>query len=415
MRGRVILLISLGLNCALGIYLYYSARQLESDGQRLPARRSRAEIPTNNVKTRVLIRQQFFSWSEIESPDYAVYIANLRAIDCPEPTIRDIIVADVDELFAQKRLQVLDTRRPEWWRSITNSQAMQASVEKLHSLEAERRHLLTELLGTNWDGTVTTNGVVPHVVDLTGPVLSVLAPEVKDAVQEITAHGQQQQQEYVEAQQEAGEPIDPVELARLRQQTRGDLARVLNASQLEEYLLRYSDTAATLRTELSGFGASADEFRQVFRIRDAYQQQMDLYYSGEDAASVKKRQELEQQQNADIKQALGPDRFALYVLNQDPAFRAAEATAQQYGAPADKVMPVYQINQATLAEQQRINNDPSLTPDQKEQALLAARLEQQQSIRRVLNPAAYPPTPQAATPPTPRPPFPPLPPNWPRP
>jgi hypothetical protein len=42
-------------------------------------------------------------WSQIESSDYLVYIANLRAIGCPEQTIRDIIIADIDSLFASRR------------------------------------------------------------------------------------------------------------------------------------------------------------------------------------------------------------------------------------------------------------------------------------------------------------------------
>src|SRR5262245_47947756 len=36
-----------------------------------------------------------FSWSSVESSDYKQYIANLRAINCPEETIRDIVLADV--------------------------------------------------------------------------------------------------------------------------------------------------------------------------------------------------------------------------------------------------------------------------------------------------------------------------------
>src|SRR5262245_10847191 len=35
-----------------------------------------------------------FHWRTIESEDYRKYIANLRAIGCPEETIRDIIVAE---------------------------------------------------------------------------------------------------------------------------------------------------------------------------------------------------------------------------------------------------------------------------------------------------------------------------------
>jgi hypothetical protein len=42
-----------------------------------------------------------FSWAAVEAADYHQYIANLRAIDCPEETIRDIIIADVNKLYAR--------------------------------------------------------------------------------------------------------------------------------------------------------------------------------------------------------------------------------------------------------------------------------------------------------------------------
>jgi hypothetical protein len=45
-----------------------------------------------------------FRWSQLEATDYPTYVANLRAIGCPEQTLRDIITADVDEaIYAPKR------------------------------------------------------------------------------------------------------------------------------------------------------------------------------------------------------------------------------------------------------------------------------------------------------------------------
>ena len=46
---------------------------------------------------------QGFRWESLESSDYPTYISNLRAIGCPEQTIRDIITADVKSLYARKR------------------------------------------------------------------------------------------------------------------------------------------------------------------------------------------------------------------------------------------------------------------------------------------------------------------------
>src|SRR5262245_61407831 len=44
-----------------------------------------------------------FDWRLVESEDYKKYIANLRSIGCPEETIRDIIIADVNKLFESRK------------------------------------------------------------------------------------------------------------------------------------------------------------------------------------------------------------------------------------------------------------------------------------------------------------------------
>src|SRR5262249_25055911 len=44
-----------------------------------------------------------FQWSQLESEDYPTYIANLRAIGCPERTIRDIVAADLHALLTERR------------------------------------------------------------------------------------------------------------------------------------------------------------------------------------------------------------------------------------------------------------------------------------------------------------------------
>src|SRR4029077_16837798 len=98
MRWRVLLFISLAVNLVLAGVWFVSARR------HALSREASAEFgrSATTVKTNVVIRRQFFSWTQVESPDYPPYIANLREIDCPEQTIRDIIIADVNALFAKR-------------------------------------------------------------------------------------------------------------------------------------------------------------------------------------------------------------------------------------------------------------------------------------------------------------------------
>jgi len=62
---------------------------------------------TAGVAKNVLQREpEGFHWSQIESTDYSIYVANLRSIGCPEQTIRDIITADVHTLYAAQLTQL---------------------------------------------------------------------------------------------------------------------------------------------------------------------------------------------------------------------------------------------------------------------------------------------------------------------
>ena len=54
-----------------------------------PAATEKITIVTNSLR-----------WAQLESEDYQTYIARLRGIGCPEQTIRDIIIADLDKLLA---------------------------------------------------------------------------------------------------------------------------------------------------------------------------------------------------------------------------------------------------------------------------------------------------------------------------
>ena len=101
MRWRVFALVSLGVNLALAVALLFSPRH--SAGLQRGASTSLAQEPTGSSKTNVLLRRQFFSWGEVETADYPTYISNLRAIGVPEQTIRDVIIADVNALYARRR------------------------------------------------------------------------------------------------------------------------------------------------------------------------------------------------------------------------------------------------------------------------------------------------------------------------
>ena len=390
MRRRVIFWVSLGLNVALAatLALYLRSRSFSKSTLSSSAAISKTR-PDAVVKTNTVVRRLNFVWNQIESSDYRVYIANLRNIGCPEATIRDIIVAEVNEIFARRRATEIVTAEQQWWRSEPDAAVEEAAAEKLRKLETERKTLLTDLLGPEWQSSYYPYPDSPRSSALDGPVLGTLSPQVKQAVREIERHSAERRIAYLQSVQKEGKRPDPAELEHLRQQMRIELAQTLTPEQLEEYLLRYSQDASSLRGELQGLNTSPDEFRTLFRMRDPIDQELQSLTDASDEASVQKRQELEQKREAVVEQVLGSDQFREYKLSQDPLYRASKELAEQLSVPNEKIMPLYDINRETDLEQQRIMNDSSLTSDERDTALQDILASRSSALRKLLGEDAF--------------------------
>src|SRR6185503_3455738 len=90
-----------------------------------------------------------FLWSQIESADYSQYVANLRAIGCPEQIIRDIIICDLNQLFAPRAQAIWKRSVHEYWQRNENTQPSPKESEQLYALEREKAAVFKELLGVS--------------------------------------------------------------------------------------------------------------------------------------------------------------------------------------------------------------------------------------------------------------------------
>ncbi len=327
---------------------------------------------------------------------------------CPEQTIRDIIIADVDALYSKRRATEIVTPEQEWWRTEPNPEVVKLAGDKLVALDLERRALLEKLLGPDWEGGDLANLPRPTktTVALDGPVLGTMSADTKQAVAEISLRAEERMQRYVDAQRNAGKRLDPAELTRLRQQTRTELAGVLSPQQLEEYLLRYSQTANNVRTDigkLKYFNASPDEFRAIFRATDSLDQQLQQLGDATDPLTVSQRNSLRQQEDTAIKQAIGTDRYQLYRQLHDPLYQQAMATAIQAGDPSS-VDALYAVNVTAQHDQNAIQSNTNLTDSQK--AIETKQLELDQlTAATAASGLPLPPTPPPEPPQPPAPPI----------
>ena len=162
MNSRQISLGLLAVNLALlGVvgYLVYSLKFSPAP----PAAAAKGKVVTNTV-TQISVRKvnatnllatlnrSPLTWNGIESTNYPTYIANLRAIGCPEETVRDIIITDVAKLYARRRAALRTQGQPyKFWQTGdgTDGSANPELQSQLRALEKEERGLVKTLLGVD--------------------------------------------------------------------------------------------------------------------------------------------------------------------------------------------------------------------------------------------------------------------------
>ncbi len=371
MRARLILLLSMLLNIVLILIFVVGTRDLGPTIIQPVATPKFSRTPLErSTNPAVVIRRQFFHWNEVESSDFNVYINNLRSIGCPAETIRDLIIAEVDELFAKRRAKESIVPDPQWWRSEPDPKELLDALAREQAISREQNEMLTQLLGADWRK--AKKQIVAHTRQFTGTVLASVPVGKKQAVIAFESRRKTELESLTVA---LGRGLTPEEEMQQRIITRKELARLLTPNQLEEYLLRHSSTADEMRDQLRGFGATSEEFRAIFRTRDT----LDL-----ETIPIA---EIEETRESDLQKTLGPERYLLYQRTKDPLFREAQKTVEQAGVSLDLIPAFYAIGQLIQEERERIKKDNSLDETSRRKELEEMVQKEQEARTRILEAA----------------------------
>jgi hypothetical protein len=92
-----------------------------------------------------------FRWSQLEAKDYHVYVKNLRAIGCPEATLRAIVTADVDVIYSAKHdefeKELASLQNSSWSERLASYSSQQNLAARIQDLPGEEAATIAELLG----------------------------------------------------------------------------------------------------------------------------------------------------------------------------------------------------------------------------------------------------------------------------
>lgn len=381
MRERTILVLSLTLNLGLLAGWYFSTRTpvAESSPESVVVEGSNETV---TVKTNVVVRRQYFSWQEVESPDYPTYIANLKDIGCPDQTIRDIIVADVNKLYAAKKREARgEPKKFEYWKA-GNPWMGQLDADYMantRALEEEKLNVLRQL-GIEPDAKMQMSSLIDPS-DALGSMFGFLPEEKQVSVMKIM---QDMQTEMAEAAGD-GAGFDAEAMLEAQRKTEEAIKAVLSPEQFRDYELRMSMTANTMRNQLAGWDPDEQAFLQVYDLRKTFDDEFSMLSRGNETdAERQRRQEAEAQLNETIKQALGDQQYEAYERAQDWNFQQIHQAANRADLGTSEAIQVYDMRQVAEDEARNVRDNQELTLEERNAALQGIQAETERSIKQVL-------------------------------
>lgn len=332
-----------------------------------------------------------FTWRLLESDDFKKYIENLRSVGCPEQTIQDIIIAEVNKVYAGKEAAL--RLRPEhlkpWEASYASPYGDMERMRKFRQLMREKRDLLKELLGI--DVPQEMPSVWAGRTDSAYEAAYAKLPEGKrDLVRRIQEQLLDKQQELNARTMGYWEPEDQEEMAKMQKEYRNALAQTLTKDEMLDYQLATSPVARNLRSELSAFGASDQEFREIFRMRQQLDDAMSsLNFEGNNPEANHKRQQAHMEMEEQLRTMFGEQRYAEYQRSRDWQYRNLTQLARANGLPPDTANKAYDMNQLAMQEASKIRSQPDLSREQRDAMLQQMQAELDSTMGKLLGPEVY--------------------------
>jgi hypothetical protein len=378
-------------------YIFFSAYwggQVEQDHEsaqaELTAWKARATAASSRLQSAV-VQTNAFDWNQLESTDYRQYIANLRAIHCPESTLRDIIMTDVMHLYALRRGQFYQNGREfKFWETDEKRSLKQTQLEErekqLAQIDKELPAVLRELLGINYEREMNKYFVD---TDEDARRLSFLSDDKRDQLMALRDRFEGEREHVTYDLKDGALSAEDIEkLKKIDEEQNEALSSLLSPDEKDEYQLCMSPTADHLRKELIGFNPTEAEFRDLFRR----QQAIDASYAYQDMSDPAVRSAkaaAEQSMMDDVKTQLSPDRAAALERSKDPDYQNLTLLTERFDLPAETSQTIADMRQTAEDEKQQLLADKDIPPDRLDAALKAIAAETERAARETLGDKAY--------------------------
>lgn len=373
------------LSCSVGLNVALSAVWLASPKSHRSVAADLSLIPpaASPVQRAESTRNLWQHLSGNESP--RAVRDRLRAAGFPEPVVRKVLEALLQEQFEARRHRIddavlhLDYKKP--WPNTWRDPKLGPELRKVNEEEAA---VWKALFGNT----------PPEAEEDRAFRQQRWGDLSEEKIQQVGEYLRQWNEKRMQLFSGKGEriqllPEDAEKLAAINRSLREGLAGILTPTEVNEYLVRNSQPAMMLQHVLAPLRVNEQEYRTIFAAYQNYADQFPMHpflgnldnAPADQAAALKAGADtLVAQLNA----SLPPDRVADVQLALDPQFSELGRLVNRLDLPMTAAKQVYDVQQSTLKQAKVINADMSLTTDTRNAQLTTLQQDATATIGKAL-------------------------------
>jgi len=390
-NGRRVLLCSVGLNLLLLAAVLALAKNGVAKPLPPPARKEvgpegAAAQEMASIESNAVVTNQIpFRWAQLESEDFRIYIANLRAAHCPERIIYDLVFHDLERLYSSR-----EAARPSsdlFWKPSRVREAVREETQKRRrQTDLEKRAVMRELLGVWWSKQAWEFWYDSFWADIAEILVGFLTNE--QVLEALTVYfDMQAASSQLSSQCELCSEAD--ETARQEtayQRMASAFAEITSPAELEEMALRICLVERNLDEDTTRAGF---RFRNGTEVRDFAKlvNRFQPFFSKELLHNQDDDEARQAQLQSEVKALLGEDRYAVFERSQNAGYQEIWQFGQEQHLPQETILKAWQVREATEREFSNLTERTDLSPAERAAAWVEVRQQTQTALAALLGAA----------------------------
>jgi hypothetical protein len=289
-----------------------------------------------------------FSWKPIESADYKTYIANLRSLSFPEELIRELIIADVDKLYAPRE-------DPLQWKSASYDTPLSQrrrdptleNIEnfvKLRQIKEEKQNVLDQLLGTRIPREILRT---PNARNYEGydDAIRRLPPEKQEAVMRVQEDVFIENDLLLARARSSGSGFNLDDYRRLNDKFDAQFRQILAPEEYERYMMNTTPAGTEMARRAIGMEPTDEEMLRMWQpTLENWKDTGGVYgrWRAEHISSAKIAAE-DEKMAASLREVLGDDRYMDYQMAVSETGQQMRNLAARYEIPRETLTRAFAL------------------------------------------------------------------------